>query len=258
MAGHGRKTVCLSGVVLGAGMPAVCIPVMGGDIGLIGEAAARAYAAKADVIELRIDSLSPMPTADEAITACRAVRENAPDTALLFTLRTARDGGAGSEDAAAYEALLSRVCRAQAADAIDCELSVGEDAFRRIAGAAHAYGVAVVGSSHEFGEIGDMEKAAVWLKRQEALGADICKAAVMTHTKAEAMLAAYVMARTGEELSVPMIAIAMGPSGVITRIGAQCMGSCLTFGTAGAASAPGQIDAKALRSVLEIVCAAQA
>ena len=50
-----------------------------------------------------------------------------------------------------------------------------------------------------------------------------------------------------------VIAIAMGPAGVITRIGGACMGSCLTFGTAGEASAPGQLDAKKLRTVLEIV-----
>ena len=41
--------------------------------------------------------------------------------------------------------------------------------------------------------------------------------------------------------------------GIVTRIGAACMGSCLTFGTAGEASAPGQIDAVRLRAALEIV-----
>ena len=50
-----------------------------------------------------------------------------------------------------------------------------------------------------------------------------------------------------------MIAIAMGPAGIVTRIGAACTGSCLTFGTAGEASAPGQIDAVRLRAALEIV-----
>lgn len=249
-----KKTVSLGNVILGEGMPKVCVPVMGADTGAIAQAAARAAQAKADLIELRIDSLSAAPECGEAIDACRAAR--ACGLPVLFTLRTQRDGGPGTADAAAYEALLCAVARSGACEAIDCELSVGEDAFERIAAAAHEAGAAVVGSSHEFGKIGDMNRAAEWLARQAALGADVCKAAVMTHSAAEAMEAMSVMTRAGEQLDRPMIAIAMGPAGVLTRIGAQCMGSCLSFGTAGEASAPGQIDAVTLRSVLETVYAA--
>lgn len=249
-----KKTVSLGGVILGEGMPKIGVPVMGKNLTEIAAAAERAAQARADVIELRIDSLSAAPEREEAIRACRIVREYG--IPVLFTLRTQRDGGPGTADAAAYEALLMAAAESGACEAIDCELSVGEEAFARIVHAAHAAGVAVVGSSHEFGHIGDMQRAADWLKRQEALGADVCKAAVMTHSASEAMEAMLVMTSAGEALECPMIAIAMGPAGVLTRIGAQCMGSCLSFGTAGEASAPGQIDAGALRGVLETVCAA--
>ena len=229
---------------------------MGRTMEEIAQAAARAKAAKADVIELRIDSMEAMPTAQTAAAACRAVREEAGEIPLLFTLRTARDGGAGSADKPAYEALLGAVMESGACEAIDCELSVGEGAFARLAEKAKKAGALLVGSSHEFGRIGEVERAAQWLKKQEALGADVCKAAVMTRTNAEAFELARVYATVYEELNVPMIAIAMGPAGAITRIGGACLGSCLTFGTAGEASAPGQIDARRLRTALEIVQAA--
>ena len=45
----------------------------------------------------------------------------------------------------------------------------------------------------------------------------------------------------------------MGPLGVMTRVCGEAFGSCLTFGTAGQVSAPGQIDARRLRTVLEII-----
>lgn len=248
-----RKTARLGCVTLGEGMPAICVPVMGRTIPEIAQAAARAKAAQADVIELRIDSLTDRPGRQQALDACRAVHENAEGIPLLFTMRTRRDGGAGSADAETYEALLCAVIESRVCDAVDCELSVGEEAFARIAQKARKAGVLLVGSSHEFGEIGDMQRAAQWLRRQEALGADVCKAAVMTHTNAEAFALAQVYASVYEELTIPMIAIAMGPAGVITRIGGACLGSCLTFGTAGEASAPGQIDARRLRTALEIV-----
>lgn len=254
MSGCGEKrTAKLGRVTLGEGMPAICVPVMGRTIPEIAQAAARAKAAQADVIELRIDSLTDRPGLQEAMDACRAVRGSAEEIPLLFTLRTRRDGGAGTADVQAYEALLGAVMESRACDAVDCELSAGEAVFARLAEQAKAAGVLLVGSSHEFGEIGDLQRAAQWLKRQEALGADVCKAAVMTRTNAEAFALAQVYAGVYEQLTIPMIAIAMGPAGIMTRVGAACMGSCLTFGTAGEASAPGQIDAKKLRTALEIV-----
>lgn len=234
-------------------MPAICVPVMGKSAQEIGQAAARAKDAQADVIELRLDSLSAMPTIRQAEDAARAVRERAPDIPLLLTLRTARDGGEGSTDARAYEALIAAMMGRGLGDAVDCELSVGEEAFARMARRAKAAGVLLVGSSHEFGRIGDVQRAADWLLRQEALGADVCKAAVMAQTRAEAFALAQVYAQVYERLHIPMIGIAMGPAGVMTRIGGVCMGSCMTFGTAGAASAPGQMDARRLRTALEIV-----
>lgn len=248
-----RGEALIGGVILGRGMPKICVPVMGKTIPEIAQAAKRARAAQADIIELRADSLEAMPEKKTAIEACNAVREMAPETALLFTLRTIRDGGAGSADASAYESLLIAMAESGACDAIDCELSIGKAAFSRIAARAKAAGVALVGSSHEFGEIGDMQRAADWLLTQQALGADVCKAAVMTKTNTQALEAALMFARVKEQLDIPMIGIAMGASGTITRIGGAFMGSCLTFGTAGEASAPGQIDARRLRTALEIV-----
>lgn len=248
-----RKTARLGRMTLGTGMPAICVPVMGGSMDEIRQSAMRAREAQADIIELRIDHFCVSPDLRDAIEACHAVREAAEDIPLLFTMRTKRDGGKGSADAAVYEELLSGVIESGCCDGIDCELSVGKDAFVRIAKKAREKGMTLVGSSHEFGEIGCMRKAAEWLMAQQALGADVCKAAVMTKTNAEALELAWVFAQAYEQLEIPMIGIAMGPAGVVTRIGGACMGSCLTFGTAGAASAPGQIDARRLRTALEIV-----
>ncbi|MBQ8620322.1 MAG: type I 3-dehydroquinate dehydratase [Clostridia bacterium] len=248
----------MGGVILGEGMPKICVPVMGKTIGEIARAAKRARDAQADIVELRIDSLSAMPDMETAMAACRAAREAALGTALLFTMRTGRDGGAGSTDAVGYEALLSGMIESGLCDGVDCELSVGREGFARIAQRAKRAGVTLVGSSHEFGEIGDMQRAADWLLEQQELGADVCKAAVMTKTRVRALEAALMFAKAKEALRIPMIGIAMGPAGVITRIGCECMGSCLTFGTAGEASAPGQIDAGTLRRALEIIRGATA
>ncbi len=244
-------------LTLGEGLPKIAVPVMGRDLSALRAAAARAASAGADAVELRADSLSPMPTLQEALAACRAVYEGAGDLPLLFTLRTARDGGAGDPDARAYEALLCALADARACEAIDCELSVGEEAFARVARAAHAAGVSLVGSSHAFTPGVPGETAREWLLRQRACGADVCKAALMAASDEEALCLSHAMLCASREVGAPCILIVMGRFGLLSRAGAELLGSCLTFGTAGEASAPGQMDARALRGVIEALHAAR-
>lgn len=252
-----HNAVRVGGVTLGEGMPKICVPVMGYTLEEIRAAAARAAQAGADLMELRMDSLSPMPSPEAARAACAAARAGG-GLPLLFTLRTARDGGAGDADAQAYEALLTDVARSGCCEALDCELSVGDTAFVRIAKEARAAGVALVGSSHAFTAPENMETPARWLTRQAALGADVCKAAVMVGNRVQALEAAWRMARAGEETGRPYIAIVMGAEGTLTRAACECVGSCLTFASAGEASAPGQMDARALRGTLALIHGAMA
>lgn len=47
--------------------------------------------------------------------------------------------------------------------------------------------------------------------------------------------------------------MSMGQSGIISRLSGEIFGSAVTFGTIGAASAPGQIDLDSLRMVLQLL-----
>ena len=51
----------------------------------------------------------------------------------------------------------------------------------------------------------------------------------------------------------PIITISMGKKGMISRMSGEVFGSCLTFASGIKASAPGQIEAKDLKSSLEII-----
>ena len=250
-----KRTVCWRHIKLGAGRPVVCVPVMGKDEAALCAFARAAVASGAEVLELRADSFSAMPSVEQAASMCRAVTATAPDTPLLFTLRTARDGGAGLSDAAAYEALLCGLLRQANSlpDALDCELSVGEEAFTRIAQCAHAAGVSVVGSSHDFEKTPERAGIVRRLTDMERLGADVSKIAVMPRSRSDVLTLMQAAMEADDALRTPLIAIAMGRLGAITRVGGELMGSCLTFGAVGQASAPGQMNARALRDALALV-----
>ncbi len=51
--------------------------------------------------------------------------------------------------------------------------------------------------------------------------------------------------------SYPLITMAMGKEGILSRIGGQISGSCVTFGTLGKTSAPGQIPLEDLTAILD-------
>lgn len=245
-----KNTVRIQNVTLGVGIPKVCVPVMGKDLREWTEAATAARE-QADLIELRLDSVSPELDADRMRQACRVVREKAQGSALLATMRTSRDGGAGDGDAERYETLLVTLARERLCDALDVELSVGEAAFARIAQEAHAAGVPVVGSYHDFGRTPENAEMLARLHAMARLGADVCKIAVMPRDIRDVSRLKAVCMQANDELPQPIIAISMGELGASTRTDAEAMGSCLSFGTAGQGSAPGQMDARALRRALE-------
>ena len=51
----------------------------------------------------------------------------------------------------------------------------------------------------------------------------------------------------------PVITMSMSGSGLISRLCGEVFGSAVTFGSAGQASAPGQMDAAELRNILNTI-----
>ena len=91
------------------------------------------------------------------------------------------------------------------------------------------------------------------LRRAEELGGDILKTAVMPQSSRDVLdllSATEEVSRTSER---PVVTMAMGELGIISRLSGELFGSAMTFGTVGYASAPGQIGIEPLREVLEIL-----
>lgn len=80
------------------------------------------------------------------------------------------------------------------------------------------------------------------LLRIKASGADIAKLAVMPNTPLDVVRLLQATAEVKEEApDYPLITMAMGGLGAVSRISGQVFGSCMTFASFGKASAPGQL-----------------
>lgn len=248
-------TVRLRGTTLGAGTPAVCVPVVAPTPAAAAAAARDLPAGVADVVELRLDHLTGA-AADPGVVraAVTAVRAALPaDVPLLATFRSAREGGAQPADDAAYVAVADAVvaCGPDAADALDVELATPGAAD--VVARAQAAGLAVVVSFHDFDRTPTAAQIVDVLTRQRALGADVCKVAVMPRD-ADDVLALLTATRAfARGADRPVVTMAMGATGLVTRLAGGVFGSAMTFGSVGTASAPGQVDARRLRDVLTLL-----
>ncbi|WP_375390255.1 type I 3-dehydroquinate dehydratase [uncultured Amnibacterium sp.] len=251
-------TVAIGGVVLGPGRPRVCVPLTGATVEVL-EAEARAIEpGVADLIELRIDRLAALddPAAVRgAIGAVRAALH--PGLPILLTCRTAAEGGGAHLAPQDLRDLLLRSLREQV-DAVDVEMALPAAVVTDVVDAAHAAGTPVVLSFHDLRGTPSREEVVERLVRQQAQGADVVKLACTPATADDVLtLLGATLDYTARPDARPAVTMAMGPLGVVSRLAGETFGSVLTFGTVGAASAPGQVDAGALRGVLDLLHGAQ-
>lgn len=251
-------TLSIRGVELGAGRTKIAVPLVGRTRRALLDGAASLAALPVDLVEWRADYFESLRDEAALLETLRALRAALGERPLLFTIRTAREGGEAALGAEEYAALLLSAARSGCADLIDVELSRGEDDARRLIDGVHAAGCLAVGSLHDFSAAPPAEEMVALLRRAQALGADVPKLAVMARRDADtlALLSASLAFRE-TWADRPFITIAMGPHGVLSRVACALSGSCLSFGSAGQASAPGQLPAAELRRLLDAMARAE-
>ena len=84
----------------------------------------------------------------------------------------------------------------------------------------------------------------------KALGADLPKLAVMPQSPADVLAVLEATYEASAQIG-PVITMAMGDLGKLSRVSGGLTGSCLTFGAGSSASAHGQLNAEDLRAILQ-------
>ena len=254
-----KRTAALGGVVLGEGRTKVIVPVTAetfdeikeqiASIAKLGGQTASGAWNGVDVVEWRMDFLAPSIDVLSALETLAGFT----DLPVLATFRTADEGGKAIE-ASAYRDLLLAVARSGKVSAIDVEAFRDESTVREVIDGAHEAGVAVLASYHDFHATPAAEEIIARLEAMDAAGADVLKLACMPTSVDVLLNATHRASRTFDR---PLITVAMGPIGVLSRIAGGVFGSCATFAAVGRGSAPGQIPVSDLRPALDLLDSAQ-
>lgn len=248
------KTVRVRNVEIGAGIPKICVPIVGTTKEEIIAEAKTFDTLPVDVVEWRADWFEGVFDFDQVLDILKNLREVLGNTPLLMTFRTSKEGGEKAIEDAAYAELNIKAAQSGYVDLVDVEVFTGDEIVRQIMEGAHAEGVKVVASNHDFFKTPDKDDIVGRLRKMQDLGADISKIAVMPQNKKDVLtLLAATEEMVSEYADRPIITMSMAGTGVISRLCGEVFGSALTFGAAKKASAPGQMGVNELNTVLNLL-----
>lgn len=249
-----KRTVKIRDLEIGSGSPKICVPLVAANQQELQKELERMTEVPCDLAEWRVDFYEGIEQEEVRQEALRLIRRYLGYKPLLFTFRTAKEGGHRSISPEEYFKLNLAAAKSGLIDLVDVEIYRDEEMAEVLIKALHKQGVFVLGSNHDFEKTPEKAELIRRLCRMQELGTDLTKIAVMPQKKQdvlELLSAAAAMEETYADR--PCITMSMGTEGVISRIAGSFSGSAITFGTAGAASAPGQIPAEKLKVVLQIL-----
>lgn len=245
-----KKKMVIKGITINEGEPAVCVPVTGKTAAEALGQAREAVGQGVPMIEWRADYFAGLSDGGAVAALLEQLAAVCRETILLATLRTKPQGGEVFMTEAEVENWVSLLATARCADMADVEFFQWKHAERMI-GRLRQEGIRVVASHHDFEKTPSDDEMSAYLERMRSGGADIVKLAVMPESLSDTLRLMDVSYRFGcLHPDTPMITMAMGKSGMLSRIAGEYVGSCVTFGCLGHASAPGQLPAGALRELL--------
>ena len=222
------NTVKVRDIEIGAGAPKIIVPIVGVTKNDIIEEAKTFHSIPVDVVEWRVDWFEGVFDFAQVEDVLKDLREALGNIPLLMTFRTSTEGGEKAIEPTAY-----------------AELNIN---------GAHAAGVKVVASNHDFFKTPAKADIIYRLRKMQDMNADIPKIAVMPQNKKDVLtLLAATEEMTTNYADRPIITMSMAGTGVISRLCGEVFGSSMTFGAAKKASAPGQMGVNDLSTVLDLL-----
>ncbi len=250
-----HKPIELNGQPIAGGkFPLICTPLVGRTLNALLAELEVVLPKQPDVLEWRVDFFESIGDAAAVIAAARAIKSKAGGIPLLFTRRSTLEGG---EKIALNEgqviAMYSAVCESKTIDLIDYEMANDVANIAQVRTAAKANGIKLVLSFHNFSYTPGLETLVAKFLNADQLGADVAKVAVMPRDLSDVLTLLTATREASKKLRVPLISMAMGPLGAVTRMVGGVFGSSLTFAVGASSSAPGQVPIEDLNTVLAIM-----
>ena len=249
-----KKPVHLkNGVILGEGLPKICVPLTGTGKDELEAQAREAAAASPDLVEWRADYFEDLGDVEKVAEVLMSLQEILGETPILFTIRTKREGGNGQLTPEEYRSLLLYAAGRPEVSLVDIEGLNPEINTELLISEVHQLGMPVIASWHNFSRTPKKPELDLVFDRLSRTGAVVLKVAVMPKKAKDVLRLMSVTEEKNRQFPSPLVTMAMGDLGRLSRVSGRITGSVLTFGIVGDASAPGQLPVEELRKMLRAI-----
>lgn len=212
-----------------------------------------ANTADADLAEFRIDLLSFASDTKQVIALGHELKKILGNKPMIATIRTKNEGGQLEISDAEYGKTYQAYLKNPFMDWLDVEMFRDQKVVSEIVQKAHQKKVLVVMSNHDFQKTPSQDEIEKRLLKQDQMGADVLKIAVMPKSKQDVFTLMNATLKVSQQTTKPLLTMSMGQLGTISRVATANMGGSYSFGMIGEASAPGQIDVTKLKQILKTV-----
>ena len=207
----------------------------------------------ADVAEFRIDLLEFSADTQKVIALGQQLNQILKEKPLIATIRTHNEGGKMKVSDQEYEKIYREYLKNPFMQLLDIEMFRDVGSVTKLIKLAHNKNVLVIMSNHDFAKTPEQQDIENRLLKQDQMGADILKIAVMPKSKQDVFTLMNATLAVSQKSQKPLLTMSMGQLGTISRVATANMGGSLSFGMIGEASAPGQIDVTQLKQLLKTV-----
>ncbi|WP_106913635.1 type I 3-dehydroquinate dehydratase [Acinetobacter baumannii] len=212
-----------------------------------------ANTADADLAEFRIDLLSFASDTKQVIALGHELKKILGNKPMIATIRTKNEGSQLEISDADYGKTYQAYLKNPFMDWLDVEMFRDQKVVSEIVQKAHQKKVLVVMSNHDFQKTPSQDEIEKRLLKQDKMGADVLKIAVMPKSKQDVFTLMNATLKVSQQTTKPLLTMSMGQLGTISRVATANMGGSYSFGMIGQASAPGQIDVTKLKQILQTV-----
>ncbi|MGB5823171.1 MAG: type I 3-dehydroquinate dehydratase [Proteocatella sp.] len=248
------NTLRIRNIHIGSGIPKICVPIVSKTKNEILDEAKNINTLCTDLVEWRVDYFEDVFEIEKVKITLFEIRTILGEIPIIFTFRTKNEGGEKAIEASYYLKLNSEIAKTKNADLIDVEAFFGDYTVKEIIKKSHDYDVRIIASNHDFLKTPPKDEIISRLKMMQDLGADILKIAVMpVHNEDVLTLLSATQDMVSKYAHRPVIAVSMSGKGLVSRVFGEFFGSAVTFGSSKEASAPGQINACELQSMLGMI-----
>jgi 3-dehydroquinate dehydratase-1 len=235
--------------------PLICTPLVGETKQrLLAEATSIVGTKKPDALEWRVDHFKAIADTAAVLDTARALRDVAGTLPIIFTCRSAAEGGhrvplGQSQIVDLHEAM----SESRLVEFVDFELGNDPDHVRRVRERTHSHEVRLILSYHNTSFTPGVEFMVDRFLEAERLGADVAMVQVKPRNRADVLRLLAATMEADDKTRIPLISMSVGPLGSVTRMVGGLFGSSLSFAVGEKASAPGQIPIGDLVTVFDIL-----